>query len=70
MSKSQPDDLATGLSHAVVGVLGATAIGALLVSLGVRKGAPAYQLMAGVATIWLHYEMDMPVARKLAELGL
>lgn len=70
MSKSEPDDLAKGLSHAVVGIVGAAAIGALLVNFGVRKAGPTYQLVAGAAAIWLHYQMDLPVARKLGELGL
>jgi hypothetical protein len=42
----------------------------LVNALGVRKAALTYQLAAGAAAVWLHYELDLPVARSLAQLGL
>lgn len=67
----QPDDLANGVSHVLVGLFGTLVIGAVAVkALGIRKASPAYQVAVGLAMIWLHFEIDMPVAKGLAELGI
>jgi hypothetical protein len=67
----QSDALAKGVSHVAVGVMAAVVAGYVLVNLfGMRKASPAYQLLAAGGAIWLHYELDMPVAKKLSAAGL
>lgn len=67
----QPDALAKGVSHAVVGVLGAVVATYVLVSvLGMRKASPTYQLLAAGGAIWMHYQLDLPVAKQLSAAGL
>jgi hypothetical protein len=67
----QPDGLAKGVSHVVVGLLGVALASYVLVKvLGLPKASPTYQLLAAAGAIWLHYELDMPVAKQLSAAGL
>lgn len=66
----KPDALAKGASHVIVGVASAIVVGYVIVNLaGLRKASPRFQLVAA-AGIWLHSEMDLLLARRLAEAGL
>jgi hypothetical protein len=70
-SHGQPDALARGASHVIVGVAAAVTAGYVMVNLvNQRKGTPAYQLAAAGLAIWAHYELDLPVAKKLDAMGL
>lgn len=66
----QPDALAKGASHVIVGVAAAIIVGCVLVNFaGPRKASPLFQFLAAGAAIWFHNEMDLPLAKKLAETG-
>jgi hypothetical protein len=67
----RPDSLAQGVSHAAVGIVSAALATYVLVGLlGMRKASTGFQLVAAAGGIWLHHQLDMPIAKRLAAAGL
>jgi hypothetical protein len=64
MPKKQPDQLATLLGHAVVGIGVAYVAGRLV------KAAIVPAIMVGAIAVLVHAALDQPVAQGLSELGL
>jgi hypothetical protein len=67
---SAPDAIAKNASHVVGAISTLVASYVLKTLFGVRRPTAGSRLLLAGGAVWIHAELDLPVAKKLAELGL